>query len=66
MVLLGWAVFGIVVGMVGSEVLRAKKPNMIGKVEGAAKRFVDSMYSDGSGEKQTGDKEKEGDENASH
>ena len=48
MILIGWAVLGVVMGVVGSEVLRAKKPKLIRKVEGAAKHFVDSMYSEGS------------------
>ena len=50
MILIAWAVLGVFLGVTGSEVLRAKKPKLIGKVEGAAKRFVDSMYSDGSGD----------------
>jgi len=64
--LFAWAVLGVIMGMVGSEVLRAKKPKLIGKVEAAAKQLVDSMYSEGSGEKETNEKEKEGDEDASH
>ena len=51
MILIVWAVAGVVVGIVGSEVLRSKKPNLIRKVEGAAKQFVDSIYPEDSGHK---------------
>jgi hypothetical protein len=50
--LFAWAVLGVIMGMVGSEVLRAKKPKLISRVEGAAKKLVDSMYSEGSDEKE--------------
>ena len=63
MIFIGWAVLGIVIGMVGSEVLRAKKPKLIGKVEGAAKQFVDSVWSEESGDEEA--REKEGADNTS-
>ena len=62
MVLIAWAVVGVVIGAMGSEVLRAKRPKLIGKVEGAAKHFVDSICSAGSDEEKAGDAA--GDENA--
>ena len=45
MVLIGWAVLGILLGAAGTEVLRASKPELIKKVEDSAKRFVDSWCS---------------------
>jgi len=41
---IGLALLGVAIGAAGVEVLRAKKPEMIDKVEGAAKSFVDSIY----------------------
>ena len=41
---IGLALLGIAIGAAGVEVLRAKKPEIIDKVEGAAKGFVESMY----------------------
>ena len=41
----GFAFLGIVLGAAGTEFLRAKKPELIDKVEDAAKRFVDSLCS---------------------
>jgi hypothetical protein len=43
MVLLAWAVVGVIFGAVGSEILRATRPRLVKKVEDAAKRFADSM-----------------------
>ncbi len=43
MILVGWAVLGVVLGAVGSEVLRASKPELVEKVEDAARRFVDCL-----------------------
>lgn len=57
MILIAWAVLGVVAGMVGSEILRAKKPKLVGKVEEAAKQFVDSFYPGGSSDEETGKKE---------
>ncbi|MHC4726408.1 MAG: hypothetical protein ACYS17_04200 [Planctomycetota bacterium] len=42
--LVGLAFLGVVVGAAGSEFLRLKRPDIIEKVEDAAKRFVDSVY----------------------
>lgn len=41
--LVGLAFLGVVVGAAGSEFLRLKRPDIIEKVEDAAKRFVDTM-----------------------
>lgn len=57
MILIAWAVLGVVAGMVGSEILRAKKPKLVGKVEEAAKKFVDSFYPAGPSDEETGKKE---------
>lgn len=43
MVLLGWAVVGIVIGAAGTELLRAGKRGLVEKVENAATRFVDAL-----------------------
>ena len=40
---LGLAFLGVVLGAAGTEFLRAKRPDIIEKIEDAAKRFVDSM-----------------------
>ncbi len=42
--LVGLAFLGVVVGAAGSEFLRSKRPDIIEKVEAAAKRFVDSVF----------------------
>jgi hypothetical protein len=41
--LVGLAFLGVVVGAAGSEFLRLKRPDIIEKVEDAAKRCVDAM-----------------------
>jgi hypothetical protein len=38
---IGLALLGVVLGAAGVEVLRAKKPEMIEKIEDKAKHFVD-------------------------
>jgi len=43
MILLAWAVLGVAVGAVGTEILRAARPRLVKKVEDAAKRFADSV-----------------------
>ena len=43
--LVGLALLGIVVGAAGTEFLRATRPEIIEKVEDAARRFVDSLCS---------------------
>jgi len=40
---IGLALLGVVLGAAGAEVLRAKKPELIERIEDAAKRFVDSV-----------------------
>ncbi len=40
---IGLALLGVILGAAGTEVLRAKKPEVIEKIEDAAKRFVDSI-----------------------
>lgn len=42
--IVGLAFLGVVVGAAGSEYLRLKRPDIIEKVEDAAKRFVDSVF----------------------
>ena len=42
---IGLAFLGIVLGAAGTELLRASKPELIEKVENAARRFVDSLCS---------------------
>lgn len=53
------AIVGIVIGAVGSEILRAKKPKFIDKIEGKAKQFVDSIYSEKTTKEQPRDLEDE-------
>ena len=45
MALLGWAIVGIIIGAAGTEFLRANKPELVEKVEGAAKRFAGCLSS---------------------
>jgi hypothetical protein len=40
---IGLALLGVVLGAAGTEVLRAKKPEVIEKIENKAKGFVDSI-----------------------
>jgi len=55
MILLAWAVLGVVVGAVGSEILRATQPKLVKKVEDAAKRFADSVCPSDADAGQTGE-----------
>jgi len=41
----GLALLGIVLGAAGTEFLRAKKPELVEKIEDSAKRFVKSLRS---------------------
>ena len=41
--IIGLTLLGVVLGAAGVEVLRAKNPEIIKKIEDAAKRFVDSV-----------------------
>ena len=50
--LVGWAILGVVLGAAGSEWLHAQKPELIGKIEKAASRFVDLLCSSKSCEKE--------------
>jgi hypothetical protein len=43
--LVGLAVLGMVLGAVGTEILRAKRPELVEKIEDAARRYVDSLCS---------------------
>ncbi|MHC4293964.1 MAG: hypothetical protein ACYSTL_00090 [Planctomycetota bacterium] len=43
--MIGWAFLGVVIGAAGTELLRAKKPELVDSVEGAAKRVVDLFSS---------------------
>ena len=45
----GWALLGIIAGAAGTEFLRKKKPELIKKMERAAKGLVDSLNSSGPG-----------------
>jgi len=42
--LVGLLFLGTVLGAAGTEILRAKKPELIEKIEDAAKRLVNSVY----------------------
>ncbi len=41
--LIGLAFLGVVLGAAGTEFLRVKRPDIIEKIEDAARRFVDSV-----------------------
>ncbi len=49
----GLALVGVVLGAAGSEFLRAKRPDLVEKVEDAAKRFVDSVFPSKSDDEKT-------------
>jgi len=51
----GWALLGILLGAAGTELLRASKPELVDKVEDAARRLVSSFSSS----KPTDDEQKE-------
>ncbi len=53
MELIGLALLGVVLGAAGTEFLRAKKPELVEKVENAAKRFADSLCSSKSDDEKT-------------
>ena len=49
---IGLALLGVALGAAGTEFLRAKRPDVIERIENAAKRFVDSVCpSESDGEK---------------
>jgi len=41
--LVGLAFLGVILGAAGTEFLRVKRPDIIEKIEEAARRFVDSV-----------------------
>ena len=53
---IGFAFLGIVLGAAGTEFLRRKKPELIEKIEDAAKRFADSLCSHKSDDTEQTDK----------
>jgi len=53
MVLVGMALLGVALGATGTEFLHVKRPDIIEKIEDAARRFVDSAYSSDSNDKKT-------------
>ena len=54
--LIGLAFLGVVLGAAGTEFLRVKRPDIIEKVEEAARRFVDSVCPSESDDKKTQEK----------
>ncbi len=56
MVAIGLAVLGVVLGAAGTEFLRTKRPDIIEKIEDAAKRFVDSVCPPESDDEETQEK----------
>ena len=59
MAFVGLALLGVVVGAAGTEILRAKKPELVEKIEEGAKRFVDRFLPSTPAEEETGDEQKE-------
>jgi hypothetical protein len=53
----GWALLGVVLGAAGAEFLRKHKPELVQKVEDAAKRLVSSVCSPGPSSHQREEKE---------
>jgi hypothetical protein len=51
--MLGLAFLGVVVGAVGTEFLRLKRPDIVEKIEDAAKHFVDSLCTSKSDDEKT-------------
>ncbi len=56
MELIGLAFLGVVLGAAGTEFLRVKRPDIIEKVEEAARRFVDSVCPSESDDEKTQEK----------
>jgi len=52
---IGIGLVGVVIGAAGVELLRRQKPETIKKVEEAARRFVDSIWSKQSEDDKTAD-----------
>jgi len=53
---IGLALLGVALGAAGTEFLRAKRPDIIEKIENAAKRFVDSVCPTESDDEKTPEK----------
>jgi hypothetical protein len=53
---IGLALLGVALGAAGTEFLRAKRPDIIEKIENAAKRFVDSICPSESDDEKTQEK----------
>ena len=53
---IGLALLGVALGAAGTEFLRAKRPDIIEKIENAAKRFVDSISPSESNDERTQEK----------
>ncbi len=56
MELIGLAFLGVVLGAAGTEFLRVKRPDIIEKIEEAARRFVDSVCPSESDDEKTQEK----------
>ena len=41
---IGLALLGVALGAAGTEFLRAKRPDIIEKIENSAKRFIDKIW----------------------
>lgn len=41
---IGLALLGVALGAAGTELLRAKRPDIVEKIEDAARNFVDSVF----------------------
>jgi hypothetical protein len=54
--LVGLALLGVVLGAAGTEFLRVKRPDIIEKIEEAARRFVDSVCPSESDDEKTQEK----------
>ena len=50
---IGLALLGVVLGAAGTGILHAKSPELVEKVEKAAKRFVDCFLSSKTAEEET-------------
>lgn len=57
MSLIGLALVGVLVGAVGTEILRAHKPELVKKIESSAKRFADSLHSSKASDEEAKDSE---------
>lgn len=53
---IGLALLGVALGAMGTEFLRAKRPDIIEKIEDTAKRFVESVCPSKSDDEKTPDK----------